>query len=255
MITVSILAYHMVDSRFDWGVTRVTPGQFRKQIEFALNNDFQFFILTEYINNPGTNQKRVAITFDDGYESVYKYAFPILEKYNIPATVFVNPNYMGKLNTWDVNIGGLKFRHMDWQQLQQLSDAGWEVGSHTMNHRDLTRLSDQTVEQELLESRDLLLEKIKNFNYILAYPFGNTNKIVIKICKSLGYKGGVLMGNGFKHLPEAFTIPRIGMYLLDNMFSFKQKLYLKNMWLYYKIQSILNICSNCTVLIKKNSWS
>ena len=124
-----------------------------------------------------------------------------------------------------------------------------------MNHRDLTRLSEQAVEKELKESRDLLRENIKNFNYILAYPFGNTNKAIIKICKSLGYMGGVLMGDGFKGLPEAFTIPRIGIYLLDTLTTYKQKLYVKNMWFYYKIQSILNICSNCTVLVKKNSWS
>jgi len=245
----------MVDFHFDWGVTRVTPNQFKKQMEFALKKGFRFQTITDYINNADIGKNRVAMTFDDGYESVYEYAFPILEKYNIPATVFVSPNYMGKLNTWDVNIGGLKFRHLDWQQLKELSDAGWEVGSHTMNHRDLTRLSEQEVEKELRESRDLLIEKIKNFNYILSYPFGNTNKTVIKICKSLGYKGGVLMGKGFKGLPEAFTIPRIGMYLLDTMTTYKQKLYVKNMWFYYKMQSILNICSNCTVLVKKNSWS
>ncbi|MBN2410304.1 polysaccharide deacetylase family protein [candidate division KSB1 bacterium] len=245
----------MVDSRFDWGVTRVTPGQFRSQIEFALKDNFRFYTLTEYLDNSDFHQNRVAITFDDGYESVYQNAYPILKKYNIPATVFVNPNYLGRLNTWDVNIGGLKFRHMERRQLTELSEAGWEVGSHTMNHCDLTCLSRQAAEKELSDSLDFLKKNIKNFNYFLAYPFGNTNKKVINLCKSLGYRGGVLMGNGYKGLPEAFTIPRIGMYLLDTLYSFRQKLYVQNMRLYYNIQKILNICSNCTVLVKKNSWS
>jgi len=252
---LSILAYHMVDNRFDLGVTRVKPAQFHRQVESALQEGFLFQTISEYLFAGNEHPKRVALTFDDGYESVYTYAYPILTRYNLPATVFVSPNFMGKLNTWDVNLGGLKFRHMNWEQLKEVTTAGWEAGSHTMNHRDLTRLSPESRKKELLESRDILNANVHNFKYIVAYPFGNSNAQVVQDCLELGYRAGLIMGASRSKMPDVFATPRIGMYLWDTLVSFRHKLYGRNMWFYNTLQDAINVCSDCTVLIKKSSWT
>ena len=79
----------MVDPRFDWGITRVMPKQFRRQIEFALERGFTFQTISEYLSHKNDHSKRIAITFDDGYKSVFTKAFPFLKENNIPATVFL----------------------------------------------------------------------------------------------------------------------------------------------------------------------
>ena len=244
----------MVDTRFDFGVTRVTPKQFEKQVRIALEHGFAVQTLSDYMNGGPHNKRRTAITFDDGYESVYTYAFPILRHYGLTATVFVNTGYCGKRNTWDVNLGGLTFPHLSWEQIRELDKAGWEIGSHTVNHMDLTCIPPKAARRELSESRRALKKQVTHVSPFVSYPFGNTNAGVIELCKQVGYSGGTVMGLGSEELEPDYAIPRIGVYLLDNKWTFTSKLYGRNMHLFYGIQGFLNKCSNGTVFVKKWSW-
>ncbi len=244
----------MVDTRFDFGITRVTPKQFENQVLWALEQGFTFHTLTDYFNSNSPNNKRIAVTFDDGYESVFTFAYPILKKYGLKATVFVNPDYCGKMNTWDVNIGWIKFPHLTWKQISELDDDGWEIGSHTMSHMDLTQIPNSLVYNELSDSLKVLKNKVSNFCPYISYPFGNTNKSVIEVCRKVGYNGGVIMGKSLSAAENKFKIPRIGVYLFDNKTTFMNKIYLKYMRIYFILQSMINICSNGTVMVKKQSW-
>ncbi len=71
---------------------------------------------------------RVSITFDDGYDGIFTYAFPIFNKYNLPATVYPVIAAVQSGEAWS----------MDWSQLALLRDAGWEIGNNTMTHPVLT---------------------------------------------------------------------------------------------------------------------
>lgn len=248
---MSILAYHMVDSRFDWGITRVTPQQFRQQIEFAQNRGFTFQTISEYLSNGNDHSKRIAITFDDGYKSIYDYAFPILNQFGIKATLFVIPGFVGQRNTWDVNIGWLKFNHLDWCGIKEMHDAGWEIGSHGMSHRDLTRLGHRELDYELHASKMLLERRIGSPVHVISYPFGNANSRVCEASDKHGYHAGVVMGKKIRNVPEQFAVPRIGLYLLDSLKIFEQKIYLKNMWAYRTLQRIIDLCSDGTVVVKQ----
>ncbi len=248
---MSILAYHMVDDRFDWGVTKVTPRQFEKQIKTALEAGFRFFNLEDYFKENGP--KKVAITFDDGYESVYQYAFPILKKYGVTATVFVIPGYCGQFNTWDVNIGGIRFKHLSWQQIKDLKSAGWEIGSHSFLHRDLSVLSTDQLFKDLLSAEKILKYHISDFSSVISYPFGNTNEKVIQVCKQLGFKNGVVMGRVSKNWDPCFSQTRLGVYLLDTEFTFLNKLNHHN-WLFHNMQKVMDFCSDGSVIVKKRSW-
>ncbi len=249
---MSILAYHMVDKRFDWGITRVTPGQFNRQIKFALKKGYLFLTVGEYAKS--FKSKKVAITFDDAYESVHKYALPILQKYNIPATVFVNPAYVGQQNTWDVNIGWLKFKHMNWKQIIELDKVGWEIGSHGLSHRDLTRLDKSTLKKELALSKRLLERRLIKQVSSVSYPFGNTNQHVCKISRDIGYTHGYVMSRGLCGDSEAMSFTRTGIYLLDSSGSFDHKISEKGSWFYKTIQSTLDFCSDGTVVVKEGLW-
>jgi len=86
----------------------------------------------------------VSVTFDDGWASQYDNALPILEKYGVPATMYV---LSGSINTQD---------YMSQAQIQAFASRGDEIASHTVTHPDLTKLSAAQLENELAQSKATL---------------------------------------------------------------------------------------------------
>ncbi len=248
-----IFAYHMVDPRFSTALTRVTPRQLEQQIQFVLEHDFDIVTISEYLRLSRTD-KAIAITFDDGYESVFNYAFPLLKKYDVPATLFINPSFVGQFNTWDVNLGQ-RFRHMDWQQVYELKEAGWEIGSHGMTHRDLSRLSQETAEKELAQSQNMIKRKVGACSTVISYPFGNLSVEVVDAAKRLDFKFGLAMGMFNKNMPLHYSIQRTGVYRLDTLFIFKLKAFARFTFFFRLIQIILDKCSDATVVSKQKKWA
>ena len=78
-----ILAYHMVEPRFDLAITRVTPPQFARQIRTLLQAGYAIMPLRTYLQSVDSQEKRVALTFDDAYASVYKHAWPVLAAHRL----------------------------------------------------------------------------------------------------------------------------------------------------------------------------
>lgn len=114
---------------------------------------------TEQSKNKINQQKVVILTFDDGYESQYSNAKPILDKYGFKATFYIVCNYVGSGDN-----------RMTWEEIKSLQQEGHDIASHTMNHDDLSKLTPQEVEYEVAQSKQCLLEQgisPKSF----AYPF------------------------------------------------------------------------------------
>ena len=242
----------MVDPRFDLGVTRVTPKQFEKQIAFLVERGYTMQTLSEYLSSgfPAASEKRVCLTFDDAYESVYTYAFPIMARYELPGTVFIISDYVGQYNTWDVNIGWLHFPHLDWQQIRSLAEAGWEIGSHTVSHRDLTRLPASELLSELDVSKKLLERRVGGKIRCLSYPFGKVNLKVAKAAEQAGYQAAVIMNMKNKLIPEKLCVSRLGVYLFDTMISFRQKVFGQAKWIHKAAQRFIGACSTGSIIVK-----
>ncbi len=83
----------------------------------------------------------VTVTFDDGFESVYKDAMPLLQRYGIRSTQYVLPG-----ETKDQ-------QYISWKQIQKMQDAGHEIACHSMTHPDLTTLSDADLDYQLRECK------------------------------------------------------------------------------------------------------
>ena len=117
------------------------------------------------------NSKVVILNFDDGRKSQFTYAKPILDKYGFKATFYIVCNYIEN-----------KPGFMDWKEVKQLYDEGHDIGSHGMNHRDLTKFSTKVVNSELANSKKCLEDHgidVTSF----AYPFnkGSNDRNVIEI--------------------------------------------------------------------------
>jgi len=119
------------------------------------------------------------ITFDDGHLDNYTTAFPIMQKYGYTGVLYLVYNYIGVNQYLNVN------------QILEMHNAGWEVGSHSLNHLDLTKLNSEEQRAEVIESRDLL-EKLLGFPMeTFAYPFGIKNGASLDYVKVAGYIGAM----------------------------------------------------------------
>ena len=115
------------------------------------------------------HNKAVILNFDDNRLSQYTGAKPILDKYGYKATFYVVCNYIGK-----------KVGYMNWNQVETLQREGFDIGSHSMNHADLEKLSKKNIEYEVGESKKCLENHgIKTNTF--AYPFngGSSDRTVV----------------------------------------------------------------------------
>ena len=113
-------------------------------------------------SNSGINNKVVIINFDDGWKSQFTLAKPILDSFGFKATFFVVCNYVEK---------GTSSR-MDWQEISQLQNEGYDIESHTMDHKDLTTLSLDQVNYEVGQSKQCLADHGIDSS-VFAYPFAS----------------------------------------------------------------------------------
>lgn len=210
---VPILTYHKVSDDKEVGLTTVTPTQFEEQMTFLFNEGYQTITTFDYNKLPS---KPIMISFDDGYESIYKYALPILNKLSFKAVVFIISDYIGKLNTWDANLGGKTFNHLNENQIQKLINYGWEVGSHTNSHRTLMLNSSNEIESSKEKLTALFGSTIKSF----SYPFGSSpNSSVKQVSEHYDF--------GFKATPlnsTQFKIGRCSVYSFDGIKQIKHKI-------------------------------
>ncbi len=247
---VPILAYHKVDNRIELGINSVPVSAFKSHIHYLQMNNYYSISLYDYVTgNYEQNHKRhpVIITFDDADESVYHHAFPILESSGFSASLFVISDYVGKTNSWDYKFLNKKSWHMNWNQLRELANNGWEIGSHTASHRDLTRLSSSELHREVATSKEVISEKISKSVCFISYPFNRFNVKVLNQVKRSGYSGGcaLFVSKKMIGLSGNFNLKRYGVYSIDGKRNIKQKL--NNSRFEHVKQGVISFCSRGTI--------
>ena len=168
----------------------------------------------------------VAITFDDGYQSLFTNVYPIMKKLNISGCVYLNTNFISK-NTnkksteSDGHYPGEDF--LSWEEVEELKNNGWEIGSHGCDHLDLTSLSKNLLKKELFNSKKSIEETLESECIHFSYPWGYHNKTVINMVKETGYKfavSGIQKGFNIKK-DNIFAIPRFNIHNDYNLSDFK----------------------------------
>lgn len=242
-----------MDPAFEWGITRVTPVRFEQIIDYLKSTGYESVSLDQIYKTPETlPQKPVAITFDDGYESVYQYAFPILEKYQFISTTFVITDYINQYNTWDVNLGGLRFKHLNWEQILEMKNHRHYFGSHSMSHRDLTSLPDQELMHELQVSKKVLEEKLNSPVHYISFPFGKYNQRVLDFSKQSGYFKGIGVSRPIVN-KTAYVVDRKAFYWLDTFWNLNAKLQPSLGSAFEDLRlRLINLCSYGTTIVKRS---
>lgn len=181
-INIPVLCYHDVNPK-QTNDMLLDPNKFEEQMKYLKTNNYVSLTMSELYGflreNKKIPKKSVVITFDDGYIGNYKYAYPILKKYNMHACMFMISDML--TNSLYVNE----------DQLKELSDSNvFEIQSHTAMHEDLTSLSKDRQIDTMKKSKEKL-ESITNKTVeFLAYPYGKSNKDTRTAAKETGYKLG-----------------------------------------------------------------
>lgn len=138
------------------------------------------------------HEHHVAVTFDDGYQTILRNALPELARWGIPCTIFVAPGSLGIPPNWKDYSGGVDASMNDpiltAEQLQQLSPEFVEIGSHTVTHPMLAQLSERDARMELCRSRSMLAEMLGRDVKLFSFPYGSFNSRLIELCRDVGYE-------------------------------------------------------------------
>jgi peptidoglycan/xylan/chitin deacetylase (PgdA/CDA1 family) len=226
---VLVLCYHAVSD--DWPATlAVTTERLEQQLALLARRGYRGMTFTDAVTRPAPG-KVLAVTFDDGYRSVFERAFPVLERLGLPGTVFVPTGLIGAegpmawpgIDHWLDSAYEDELTPMSWDELGQLADVGWEVGSHTCTHRRLTSLDQPALESELRDSRRECEKRMGSRCRSLSYPYGIVDPRVAEETRKAGYEAAATLPHGGFDRPRPLCWPRIGVYDLDREWRFRVK--------------------------------
>lgn len=194
--TVPVLVYHNF-SKYTSDQTSITKSDFESQMKYLKDNGYrvismnQFFDFLEY--NTQIPGKSVVLTIDDGWRGVYDIAYPILRKYGYPATLFV---------CTDIITGSHKT--LSWKQIREMMKHGIDIQNHGKTHRNFARKKPEesietyfeTIKNDVTAAHRKIKAKLGKDVQFIAYPYGDTNGLVIALLQHLGYKGAFTVNRG-----------------------------------------------------------
>ncbi len=200
-VYVPIILYHRIDTSPINSQYYVPPEKFDEEMKLlydwgytTITTELLIKAITEGADLP---PRPILITFDDGHLNNYTAAFPIMKKYGFTGVLYIIANYMGTDN------------YMNADQIKEMAAAGWEVGSHSISHADLTSLEPYRQRLEVVESRTLLEEALGVPILTIAYPFGISNPGVIDYAHFANYIGGMSLGFTYDQgISNLYTLQR-----------------------------------------------
>jgi peptidoglycan/xylan/chitin deacetylase (PgdA/CDA1 family) len=136
----------------------------------------------------GAPERRVVLTFDDGFRNVFQNALEPLAQKQFRAIQFLVFNCIGKLNQWDLRDGEAPEPLMDIAQVREWLRAGHRIGSHSLTHPRLTRLSLRDAQEEILGSKKKLEDTFGVAVEDFCYPYGDWNQAVRDLVMEAGYR-------------------------------------------------------------------
>ncbi len=209
-----VLAYHAISSAWETPLA-VREEEIRRQLTLLKRRGYQGFTFhqAELLRRERRLPPRaVVVTFDDGFASVLK-ARPILAQLGYPATVFVVAGFVEgrRMLSWPgMEEGPPEERvSLSWDELRELTQAGWEIGAHTMSHPLLSRLDDAAVDRELVQSRHLLSQRLGRCT-TMAYPYGVADDRVARRVQVAGYTAACALVHSHR-IDEPYCRPRVNL--------------------------------------------
>jgi len=205
----SVLVYHTINEAEGQSdcPERISPGRFEQQLKW-LSRRRRVVPLTETLTC-SRKESVAAITFDDGYRDNLTIALPLLEKYQLPMTLFVVAGFVGREN------------YLLQEELREMAKHPLvTIGSHGLWHRHFTALSTKDARFELIESRRRLRSMIDKPVDLLAWPYGECNAELEALSGECGYRASWSVWKGSNSMHSHWRVPLGNR---DNMLRFIAK--------------------------------
>jgi peptidoglycan/xylan/chitin deacetylase (PgdA/CDA1 family) len=167
-----------------------------------------------------TSRPLVFLTFDDGYDDNFDYAFPALMKYGVRATFFLTTGLIERNSSTlsrflrERNCSPDMLKTLDWGQIREMRSAGMIFGAHTHTHRNLATLDDTAAVEELRLSKAILEDKLAEPIRLMAYPYGKprvhfTFDRTVPLVRDCGYElAAAVVPRGIRPSDSSFAVPR-----------------------------------------------
>lgn len=225
-----ILMYHQITLGQPEEIHGVSLAEFSRQMAWLASEGYHIVPLEDYDaalggKHPAWPEKAVALTFDDGYLDNYTNAWPVLRKYNYPATIFLVAGRVGGVNDWDTPAHDGPLPLMNWQHIVEMDRAGIRIGSHTCAHPSLPDLDLQTAREEICRSRSILEGKLRGRVDAFAYPRSQLNGAIKRLVAECGFRlactywPGDVAHAGY----DRYELRRVGILRSDTVKSFAAK--------------------------------
>lgn len=202
---IPVLNYHQINDK-DHNALTVPVADFEREMAY-LKADGYTSITPEQLSDhlkygKPLPEKPVMITFDDGYRDNYTNAFPILQKYGFTASIFLVSDFMNRFDNY-----------LTWEQVQEMSEAGINMESHTLSHVELAGLSHDELYKQLIGGKLATEWKTLKFVKYMAYPCGNMDVAAMTAVKDCGYEGGFTVRYDLVHpWDDAYEMPRVPIF-------------------------------------------
>ncbi len=216
-LSIPALCYHQVRPGAN-GQFELTPEAFREQLGIlkaqgyrSLSSDELLAILAS-----GTvpAKRSIVLSFDDGYASVYDYAFPIMKEMGFTGIACIYPQFIGAGNA------------MTWDQLRELASGGWSIESHSMSHANLatghgTPAYAKMLEHEVAGSRALIEKQLGLPVRFMVWPYGIYTEQAEQAARDAGYAGAMTVDGGANYPGlDPFRVKRQVVYRSDTRDKF-----------------------------------
>lgn len=243
---LSILLYHRITKDGEKKPHSVEVSSFRNQMRWLRQSGFDVITLGQaqrvVFGGEPLQRRSVVITFDDGFADFPDHALPILTEFNYPSVVYVVAGLVGKTAEWLVE--GDRYGDeeiMSASMLRTLQHTNVEVGSHTLSHPFLPKLSTELQVEEISESKwrleDVTGTEVKSF----AYPYGVYNPETRKLVEEAGYQTATTVNRGSAYQSQnPFEITRKAISSGDSIVGFFHKLLMDNTFKRRPVQGLVN---------------
>jgi peptidoglycan/xylan/chitin deacetylase (PgdA/CDA1 family) len=191
---VPILMYHSVSDHATrkYSPFAITPALFAQQVEYLQQQNYTPLTVTQFMEirtrkEQPLPEKPVLLTFDDGLGDFYTGAFPILQQYHFPATLYVVTGFMNGTSRWLQPEGEGERPMMTWEQLTEVHAGGVECGGHTHYHPQLDTVPLSRAKNEIVQCKKILEDHLGQEIRSFAYPYGYHTTAVKQAVQDAGY--------------------------------------------------------------------
>jgi peptidoglycan/xylan/chitin deacetylase (PgdA/CDA1 family) len=213
---MTILCYHAVEPAWRSPLA-VTPTQFTRHCEWLMRHK-TVLPLHEALDSLGSSGRlppgTAALTFDDGFSSLFEHAWPVLRRNRLPATVFLvaaTLTPVGRTVDWVDTPPPHPLATLTLGQIREMQDSGVRFESHSYVHADLTTLSFDACVRDLGRSREVLEDLLGHPVRLLAYPRGRHNDVVRRAAQLAGYTHAFSLPER-RETTGPYAVPRVGIY-------------------------------------------